>query len=256
MRAHGVGRRARTARQLFDRRRPGPGRRHRQHPHAGRRQFHREVLGDLQQGRLGRRIDRASGRAELAAGAAHVHHHAAAQPGRDELGEDRGRHQVGVQRRMPLLAAGSQALVGVLAGVVDQDVDPAEGRQRGLDAALDLRVLADVGLAIQRPFAQLIGQRLAGRGIAADQHHVGASRGQPARDIRAQPLRAAGDDGGLAGQAGKALEIHDVSLFSARPPSAWPRPPSRSARSAACWPATHRAPPGRPRRRRPRPPSH
>ncbi|MNV92527.1 hypothetical protein D3C71_1871390 [compost metagenome] len=105
---------------------------------------------------------------------------------------------------MPFLARGRQAAVRVLAGVIDQDVQPAEARQRGVDRALDLTVLADVGLAEQRPPVQFLGNRLARLGVAPHQHHVDARRGQAARDIGAQALRAARHDGRLAGQAGKA----------------------------------------------------
>ncbi|KAG0922685.1 hypothetical protein G6F31_019812 [Rhizopus arrhizus] len=123
---------------------------------------------------------------------------------RRELRVYRGRHQVGVQGAVPFLARRRQPAVRVLARVVDQDVQPAEARQRGVDAALDLAVLSDVGLAEQGAPVQLLSERLARLSVAPDQHHVHAGRSQAARDIGAQALRAAGDDGGFAGQAGKA----------------------------------------------------
>ncbi|MNI65768.1 hypothetical protein D3C73_1212880 [compost metagenome] len=123
---------------------------------------------------------------------------------RGQLREDGGRHQVRVQRGVPFLARGGQPPVRVLAGVVHQDVQAAKARQRGVDAALDVRVVADVGFAIERAPVQFLLKRLAGLRVAPHQHHVGAGGGQAACDVGAQPLRAAGDDGGLAGQAGKA----------------------------------------------------
>ena len=67
---------------------------------------------------------------------------------------------------MPLRAAGGQAAVVVLAGVVHQDIDPPEARQRGVQAVADLVVLADVGFVEQRPLADLVRQCLAGLGVA------------------------------------------------------------------------------------------
>ncbi|MNL84907.1 hypothetical protein D3C87_2130280 [compost metagenome] len=69
---------------------------------------------------------------------------------------------------------------------------------------MDLRVAADVGFAIERASVKFLFQRLARLRVAPHQHHTSAGGGQATRDVGAQALRAAGDNGGLAGQAGKA----------------------------------------------------
>ena len=88
------------------------------------------------------------------------------------------------------------------AGVVDQDVDPAELGQRGADHRPDLLLVGDVGAHQQVAAAGLLDRRQHRGGHVLAQHvgdhHVGALGGERGRDLPADPPGAAGHDGDLA----------------------------------------------------------
>src|SRR5690606_29181164 len=121
-----------------------------------------KVLGDLQHGCLGSRVDGPASRAEFAAGAAQVHHHATF---RHVFGcflrEDCGGNQIDVEGSVPLLTTRSETLVVVAAGIIHQDIDAAVLLQRVLDATVDGSVVGDVGFAVLGAFADLGGHCLA-----------------------------------------------------------------------------------------------
>src|SRR6185437_1433232 len=97
--------------------------------------------------RLARRVERAPALPVLAGDAAHVDDGAAAAPAqmRRRLADEEGAaHEIDLERPQPFLAARLQPLVEKGAGVVDEDVDAAEGRDRRLDAAPDLLVARHV----------------------------------------------------------------------------------------------------------------
>ena len=60
--------------------------------------------------------------------------------------------------------------------------------------------VGDVEMGVARLRAELIGQLLALVVEQVSEHHVAAARDDVARERRAEPARAAGDDGNLSGQ--------------------------------------------------------
>ena len=92
--------------------------------------------------------------------------------------EQRGGH-VDLERLLPAgeIDIDGRPGVGVGPGVVDQDVEPAEGIERGVDAGLRLRRVADVGGEPPHAVADLLGRRLAGVPLARSDHHLGPGLG-------------------------------------------------------------------------------
>ena len=89
------------------------------------------------------------------------------------------------------------------AGVVDEDIDPAEFAYRPLDHRGDGGFVGDVGNHRDRLGAALLklGDRLVRlRFIAPDDGDRGACFRKPARHAEADAAIAAGDDGHLAGE--------------------------------------------------------
>ncbi|MNE99007.1 hypothetical protein D3C80_1976160 [compost metagenome] len=66
-----------------------------------------------------------------------------------------------------------QTLVGIDAGIVDQDVEPAKGGEGGFDAVLDVFVEFDIAGDEAAVLTQLVGQGLAGSPAAPHQHDLG-----------------------------------------------------------------------------------
>ena len=88
------------------------------------------------------------------------------------------------------------------AGVVDQDVHPAELGQRGADHRPDLLLVGHVGAHQQVTPAGLLDRGQHGRGRGLAQHvrddHVGTLGRERGRDPPADPPGPAGHDGDLA----------------------------------------------------------
>ena len=99
---------------------------------------------------------------------------------------------------------------GVHAGAVDEDVDPAGLLQRGGQQVLDRLARGDVDRAEAGLAAELFEGFDAGLAAFLGQigdDHVGAGLGQAGAQRPAQHARPADDDGRLAGESEKILEI-------------------------------------------------
>ena len=100
---------------------------------------------------------------------------------------------------------------GLDAGVVDHDVNPAELLDGGVDQALEVIHLADVGLDADRPFAQChdlsfeILRGLLVRHVVDDD--VGAGGGETEHHSLSDATVSTGDDGHFA------FECHDIAPF-------------------------------------------
>ncbi len=135
-----------------------------------------------------------------------------------------GAGEVGVDDLVPFVQAVFLGLLSdVGAGVVDQDVEPAEAVHRGLDHRLAGRLLGEVALDGRGLHAQA-GERFDGGGvlggIAAGHHHPGTALRQPAGHAEADAAIATGHDRGLAAE---------VEAFHGCPPVALRAHPSRRA---------------------------
>ena len=139
------------------------------------------------------------------------------------------------------------------AGVVDQDVDRAEGVVRGLDQPVQLGPAPDVAGVRERPppggLDDLGGQLLAGLDPPAGDHDVGAGRGERADHLPAEPARPAGDQRDLPGQvdvAGAVMTPPPGALGAAQQPRREAGLPAirgsvlspRSQRIDSCWQTT------------------
>src|SRR5690606_9912887 len=83
------------------------------------------------------------------------------------------------------------------AGVVDQDVDVAEGGDRGIDQAVDRLGPGDVGgegLGADVALAKLRQRSVEFGVLARGDHHAGTVIAQRLRDLQAKPARPAGDE--------------------------------------------------------------
>ena len=98
------------------------------------------------------------------------------------------------------------------AGVVDEDVEPAELGDGAPDDLLGLAGVADVPAEAERPDAEpsgeLRGCLLAPLCPAAAEHEVGAELGERLRELQPEPARAAGDQGDLAGEVEQGADVH------------------------------------------------
>ena len=133
---------------------------------------------------------------------------------------------------------------GLDAGVVDHDVEPAEGLHGLADEPLEVGHLADVGVDADRLVAQggdlaleVLGGLLVGHVV---DHDLGARLGEVQRHGLADAAVAAGDDGDLA------VECHDFSWGSVR---AVRDGLSRSCMTRCRSPTEYTPSPGRPRMR-------
>ena len=118
--------------------------------------------------------------------------------GIDRLGAEEGAGEIAVDDRMPL---GERVVLGLLAdvdaGIVDQDVDAAEVRERPLDQPLAIGLGGDVRLETDRVGAQLAQRGHCRRvllGIAPDNGQPGSGLAEPERHAVADPAIAPGDD--------------------------------------------------------------
>ena len=150
-----------------------------------------------------------------------------------DLGPEEGALEVDLHHLLVLRLGGVEDRRARLdAGVVDHDVEPAEGVDGGLDEPFEVLHLADVGLDADRLVAQrgdLLLQLLRGLlvGDVVDDD-VGAVLGEGEHDGLADAAVAAGDDGDLAGEC-----AHEV------PPSVVSRcvrSADQPRRSARCSP--------------------
>src|SRR5207245_443970 len=115
------------------------------------------------------------------------------------------------------------------ARVVDHDVEPAEARDRLAHAALDARLVGDVGLDRERALAELRRQRARCGGVDVRDDGPRALADEALGNAAADPLRAAGDDDDLA------LVPHLTSLYRGR---RWRMTASASSSNgASSWPS-------------------
>ena len=82
------------------------------------------------------------------------------------------------------------------ARIVDEDIDLAEGHQRGGGQLIDAGIARDIDVA--GLLVQLAGQRFGTFEIDIGDQDAGALFDELAHDAGAEARRAAGDDGGLA----------------------------------------------------------
>ena len=109
-----------------------------------------------------------------------------------------------------------ERLADLDAGVVDEDVEAAEGGDGGTDQARSLRRHADVGAQHDRLAAELLDLRRDGARLvllAVEVHgHVGALARKAQGDGLPDPARAAGHEGGLACESHRVLRVIVCSL--------------------------------------------
>ncbi len=89
-------------------------------------------------------------------------------------------------------------MAGGGAGVVDQDIDPAQPCDRRLGQLRDLRRVGDIagdGQGAPALGAQLLGDPLDLGAAAGAERHIRAGHGQRQRDRAADAAPGAGDDG-------------------------------------------------------------
>src|SRR3954447_21155733 len=174
-----------------------------------------EVLGEHDERRLGRVVDRLLPERLGGADRGVVEDDAAAAAdhrGSEAAGEADGGHDVQVPVVLPLRVGGLEdGLVAAGAGVVDQDVGPAEGGLGGGDdgsAALSGGEVGLDGAGLDGVLAGDGGGLAIGTGaVAGGEEQVDAFRGEAAGDGESDADAAAGDDGDLAAQA----QIHAAS---------------------------------------------
>lgn len=122
----------------------------------------------------------------------------------DRTGGAPQRLDVEVEDVVPLLI-GDVERRGVIARarVVHQDVDPPDSIDRLGDHAIDVCGVGDVrsdGEQREAVRGELLDDRTVALCIAGGDDHGGAGVGEPARECFAEPLVAARDEGGAAGQ--------------------------------------------------------
>ena len=96
-----------------------------------------------------------------------------------------------------------RAVIRVHRGVADEDVDLAVMLDRARDQRLDFLAARDVAgndMGVAARLVDAVGDFLAGVGLAAGDHHLGAELGQQFRRRAADAAAGAGDDGDLAGE--------------------------------------------------------
>ena len=176
------------------------------HPHMGRAQLLRQRAGQAADGPLGRRIGRTPGKAVLPAGRRHVDDGAAALPaqdGRRRPGAQKTAVQVNRQATLPVskLHVLQQRRGAGHASVVDQNVQPAQVLQRGLEQRRHLRLVGHI--AHLPGHLRVAQQRRSQRGgINVADVHPGAGGGKGLRRDQADAAGSGGDQHALAGVAG------------------------------------------------------
>ena len=111
------------------------------------------------------------------------------RPGR--AGDSRGAHHVDVEHAVPLFVGGLfDCPLGTGAGVVHQDVEPAERLKRGGDRGADGGVVGDT----RRDVSHLGRQRARALGGQVKDHDGGAFGGERGGDGRADAGRTAGNE--------------------------------------------------------------
>ena len=130
----------------------------------------------------------------------------------DGLGNEKAAAQIGVEDEVPVVPCNvERGLADVAAGVVDENMNLAEGGFGFCRHLLDALLVADVELerngaaAERRDFRFKCGERFA---RAAGEHQVGSGLGERARKILAKAAAGSGDDGYLAG------EVEERSLIA------------------------------------------
>ncbi len=183
---------------------------------APARDFARGGLGEPDQPGLRRRVVGLARLAGLARHARDVDDAPGARPEhrpQDRLRRVEGAEEVHLEHGAPLVEAHphDQVVAGD-AGVVDQDVEPAEGLDRARDERGSRLRVRHVALDPEAAPAQRL-HVAAGRlrGLdrpTVEERDVGALPGQPQHDGAPDAARPAGDDGGLVGQ----IDHADTSL--------------------------------------------
>ena len=83
-----------------------------------------------------------------------------------------------------------------VAGIVDQDIDPAEALLRRRDTGVDLRTVADVEREPQDPALVALAQILERLRRTRRRHHIIAETEGPLRQKPPESARTAGDEPG------------------------------------------------------------
>ena len=126
---------------------------------------------------------------------------------------------------IPVLRTGVlDQLPRVDAGVLDDDVEPAESRERQGDGRFGVGHFRDVGA--DEGHAEFVGSRLSGSSLAVGEHQAGAFLLEPQRNALADAARGADDQGDLAFQpSGHASLWRNVCLNVSRSTAASTRNP-------------------------------
>ena len=142
----------------------------------------------------------AGDRADVDDAAVAVRNHAP----RDRLRDEEAAAQIGVENDVPVVPGDvERGLANVAAGIVDEDVNLAEGGfglgRHALDALLvaHIKLERDSAAAERFDLGFECSQRLA---RAAGENKIGSGAGQCAREVLAKAAAGAGDDGDLAGE--------------------------------------------------------
>ncbi len=134
----------------------------------------------------------------------------------DGLGDEEAAAQVGVEDEVPVVPGDVESgLADVAAGIVDEDVNRAEGGFGFFGEALDAGGVADV--EFQRDGAAAEGVDLGFEvgecfAAAAGEDEVGSGAGEGAGEVLAEAAAGSGDEGDLAG------EVEEMSSLIGRPP--------------------------------------
>ena len=134
--------------------------------------------------------------------------------GNESLGEEQDRLHVDVEDSVELgLVDFHQRLVAMgRPGIVDHDVDPAEGLDRCLCGALDIRLFRHVGGQRDRSPADCLRRRLGQFRLEVEAGDPRALAGEHLRDPQAKPLPRAGHQRGLAFRRNRSSRVRFASL--------------------------------------------
>ena len=125
-------------------------------------------------------------------------------PSRDRLGDKEAAPQVGVENEVPVVPGDiERGFADIASGVVDQDVDLAEGGLSLLGHSLDAgwSRTSSASETARRPSASISASNAARcLALAAGEDEIGAGLRQGAGEILPEPAAGSGDKRDLAGQ--------------------------------------------------------